>query len=81
MTRMQWVFRHPCGCPLGVMEAGRITSETAAFSAFYEQDRFVRRALNRGVTAERMPHERYVAEVMPKMLSAYTCPHRPAVAR
>lgn len=74
-ARRQWVFSDPCGCPFGVMEAGQVDSEAAAFLEFYETAAAMRKAVARGVTATLMPHERYVADVMPRMLSSYVCPH------
>jgi hypothetical protein len=62
------------------MEAGRIDSEAVAFFEFYEVARDVRKALDRGVTAELMDHGRYVSDVYPRMLSSYVCPHEGAKA-
>jgi hypothetical protein len=73
--RMQWVFCDPCGCPFGVMEGGQIESEAGAIFEFYGQPDAIRNALARGVTAERMSHDRYVRLFLPKMRSDYVCPH------
>jgi hypothetical protein len=77
-ARRQWVFRDPCGCPFGVMEAGRIDSEAVAFLEFYEDFAPMSEAIKRGVTAELMDHDRYERDVYPLMRSAYVCPHEAA---
>jgi hypothetical protein len=46
---------------------------------FYETARERDRAMDRGVTVEHMPHDRYVAEVSPKLSLSYACPHAEAV--
>jgi hypothetical protein len=73
-TRTQWVFREACGCPLGVLEGSQAETEDDAWVEMYgHSDAAAWRA--RGVTAEHMPHDRYVADVCPMMMSGYRCPH------
>jgi hypothetical protein len=78
--RRDWVFRHACGCPFGVLVAerggaGRVLTRSEAWKDFYATARERDEAMDRGVTAELMDHERYSAEVYPQMRSEYRCPH------
>ncbi len=76
--RMQWVFRHPDGCPFGVLEfSGQTQGE--AWREFYEgshrsTDLAVGRAVARGVTVDLVPHERYEAEFYERLRDG--CPHQ-----
>lgn len=84
LAKCDWVFYKPCGCPRGVMDAVSVEwilhNEGLAFYAFFDDgsgkrktEALVRREIKRGVTAELMTHQRYVAEISPAMRSA--CPH------
>lgn len=75
MVRTQWIFRHACGCPFGLLEGSCAATEYDAWKFFYERVRDIRKAQERGVTVERLSHERYVADVYPKMRTDYQCPH------
>jgi hypothetical protein len=79
--RTQWVFRHPCGCPFGVLEGRVAPSLSRAWKEFYETTRERDRAMDRGVTVEHMSHDRYVVEVSQKLSLSYACPHDVAVSR
>jgi len=75
-ARRQWVFLDPCGCAIGVSEAGSNESRSKAFRDHYDTARERNAAIDRGVTAELVDHDRYVAEFMPQMYSSWVCPHR-----
>jgi hypothetical protein len=77
-----WVWRHPCGCPFGVLSAATkwpayrvlAADEDAAWRQFYDTARERTVARKRGVTAELMTHRRYSVEVMPLLrASGHTC--------
>ena len=80
MPDQDWVFSNPCGCPFGVMVADRAPSRSKAWKEFYDTQAERDRAMDRGVTVELMPHDRYVAEVSPKMSPDFVCPHQTAGA-
>lgn len=73
--RRQWVFLDPCGCPVGVLEAGNNESRSKAFRDFYETAKERNAAVDRGVTAELVDHEKYVAEFMPYFRGLKQCMH------
>jgi len=83
LRECDWVFYAPCGCPRGVMSpfimSTAIYDEGAAFTAFFDDGRkrttqaTVKRERESGVTAELMLHDRYRAEVYPRMTAK--CPH------
>lgn len=75
MSRTQWVFRHRCGCPFGVLEGRCASIEYDAWKEFYERVREIRKAQESGVTVEHMTHERFSSEVYPKLTLDYRCPH------
>lgn len=87
MTRRQWVFFQPCGCPFGVLEAKRMwrsgdsdsyLSQDEAWREFYDTNAELVAASARGVTSAVMDHDVYVRDVMPSMLSRAACPHKVA---
>lgn len=84
-ARQQWVFRHRCGCPFGVMDAAPGQTEGEAMADFYEDMAAMVEGLRAGETAELMDHRRYAVEVSPQMRSDFVCPHaevrRPEVNR
>ena len=81
--RTQWVFRLPCGCPVGLVEGTRIVkqrpvtvatlTEDEAWDRFADTRAEERDLRRRGVVAEHMSHARYSAEMYPLMLAR--CPH------
>lgn len=68
------MFLYPCGCPFGVMEfAGETRAE--AWREFYDDDSARGfEAMEAGKTLHLMDHDRYAAEMSPKMLAG--CPHQ-----
>lgn len=78
--RMHWVFFEACGCPLGVLDQTAAATRSKAWREFFETARERNGANDRGVTVESMNHDQYVADVMPKLFSAYVCPHQTAGA-
>lgn len=83
LSECDWVWRHPCGCPFGVMSAATTwpaprvlaADEDAAWREFYDTARERTAARKRGVTTELMTHKRYSDEVMPVLRSngGHTC--------
>ena len=73
--RTEWVFRHACGCPFGVLSGHVAPTISKAWKEFYFTARERNGAMDRGVTVEHMPHGRYVTEVSPKLRNDYQCPH------
>ncbi len=74
--RRHWVFRNPCGCPIGVLDIDRDTdTRSKAWREFFETAKERNAAMDRGVTSDEMSHAEYVADVMPMMLSSYSCAH------
>jgi hypothetical protein len=77
-VRTQWIFRRGCGCAFGLLEGSCAAIEYDAWKHFYERVREIRAAQARGVTVERMSHERYVAEVYPQLRGDVPCRHASA---
>lgn len=74
--RRHWIFRDPCGCPIGVLNIGRDTdTRSRAWRQFFETATERNAAMDRGVTSDEMSHAEYVRDVMPQMLSSHACPH------
>lgn len=74
MNPTHWVFRWRCGCPFGLTDGA--SSQSQAWRLFYETQRARDVATDMGVTVEPMSHDRYTAEVYPKLLSGEPCPHQ-----
>lgn len=76
LTGCDWVLFKACGCPCGVSVASASEAdEEAVWKDFYPLRRDRDHARRRGLRFELMTHERYVAEVMPRMRLSYKCPH------
>lgn len=74
--RRHWVFRNPCGCPIGVLDVDRdADTRSKAWREFYATAKERNAAMDRGVSSDEMSHAEYVTDVMPMMLSSYTCTH------
>lgn len=77
--RKQWVFFHRCGCPFGVLEAGRrngmYLTRSEAWRQFYATAKERNEAMDRGVQSDLIDHEMYARDLYPMLLSSYRCPH------
>lgn len=78
--RSHWVFFESCGCPFGVLDGTEAATVSEAWTEFFDDPTARSYARDRGVVAERMTHARYEADVYPKMLGDYSCPHATAGA-
>jgi hypothetical protein len=74
-TRLHWVFKNPCGCPVGVLDVSEAGTRSKAWREFYGGAKDRNAAVDRGVTVDQIDHDTYVADVMPMLYSSYTCPH------
>lgn len=72
--RLHWVFRNPCGCPIGVLDVDRDSdTRSKAWREFYDTAAARNAAMDRGVTSDHMSHADYVRDVLPLMRA--TCTH------
>lgn len=68
MTRTQFVFVLPCGCPIGLVEGSYAETEAGAWDILvpsYLDER--RRLRDRGVTVHHVTHDEYTAKYYPLM--------------
>jgi hypothetical protein len=70
-----WVFRHACGCPFGVVTGRVAPTRSKAWKQLFWTAKERDEAMDSGVTAEHMTHDQYVADVSPKLSWDYRCPH------
>lgn len=74
LEKCEWVWYLKCGCPFACAHAETASEEAAWKDMFYYATERNKHRRN-GVTAELMSFEKAKEEVLPKMMSGYTCPH------
>lgn len=76
LSECHWVLYQPCGCPTGTMYADYAPTEEAAWKEFFPTKRERDRRQRAGYRFELVARQRWHDDVMPKLGSDYSCPHR-----